>query len=63
MTLGLHGRAKNLPDGRVDVLACGSVRALAEFRAWLDSGPPQAEVRGISCDQLDFRSGSGFSVE
>lgn len=42
--LGLRGFAKNLPDGRVEVLAAGDDAALDELAAWLREGPPMARV-------------------
>ena len=42
MRLGITGWAQNLPDGRVEVLACGEPANLEEFRAWLRAGPPKA---------------------
>lgn len=42
--LGLRGYAKNLPDGRVEVLAVGDAAAIDELAAWLRQGPPQARV-------------------
>ena len=31
LELGIRGHARNLPDGRVEVLACGEAAALEEF--------------------------------
>lgn len=50
--LGVTGHARNLPDGRVEVLACGpeaSVRALCE---WLRQGPPAAEVYAVDVEAV-----------
>ena len=41
---GITGHARNLPDGRVEVLACGSEGAVQEFIAWLWTGPAAAKV-------------------
>ena len=49
LALGLTGYARNLPDGRVEVLACGPEAALAALRAWLHEGTPAAEVEGVDC--------------
>ncbi|WP_422134475.1 acylphosphatase [Endozoicomonas sp. ALD040] len=46
--LGITGWAKNLPDGRVEVLMCGEERELDKLEAWLQSGPPMARVTGVS---------------
>lgn len=42
--LGLRGYARNLADGRVEVLACGEAGALSKLESWLEHGPPQARV-------------------
>jgi acylphosphatase len=63
MRLGVTGYARNLPDGRVEVLACGDVAAVAQMRAWLASGPPMAEVSGVACEPLDFHPHSGFNLD
>ena len=44
--LGLAGRVRNLPDGRVEVVAVGEPEALNAFRARLREGPPGAGVEG-----------------
>lgn len=41
---GIRGFAVNLPDGAVDVLACGEPRALDALERWLAKGPPLAKV-------------------
>lgn len=50
--LGLRGRCRNLPDGRVEVVAFGAPDALAELRQWLWKGPPEAVVRDVQCEPL-----------
>jgi len=52
-SLGLNGWAKNLPDGRVEVLACGNDRQLKEFEAWLWQGPDYAKVSEVVTEALD----------
>ena len=54
--LGLTGHALNLPDGRVEVLACGSERAVAEFIAWLWTGPSAAKVSDVTAEVLELAS-------
>jgi len=58
--LGITGHARNLPDGRVEVLACGDADALTRFKAWLHRGPPAAEVSAVACETQDYRPLSGF---
>jgi acylphosphatase len=45
--LGLCGWVKNLPDGRVETLACGNLKALEQFEAALWQGPPRAKVEKV----------------
>ena len=43
-SLGVTGFARNLPDGRVEVLAAGDEAAVEEFVAWLWEGSPASKV-------------------
>lgn len=45
--LGVRGFARNLADGRVEVLACGSTDAVDSMVSWLAKGPPMARVRDV----------------
>jgi acylphosphatase len=45
--LGLTGHAVNLPDGRVEVIACGDTAAIDALCAWLRQGPELAEVSAV----------------
>ncbi len=60
--LGLTGEARNLPDGRVEVLACGDPRALERLRDWLRQGPPQAVVSNLVCEVVPYQALSGFGT-
>ncbi len=62
LQLGLTGYARNLPDGRVEVLACGDPEAIAQLREWLREGPPRARVSGVACEVVDFQEHSGFTT-
>ena len=44
LRLGVRGYARNLADGRVDVLAVGDGDAIEQLANWLQSGPPLARV-------------------
>jgi acylphosphatase len=48
LRLQLAGYAKNLPDGRVEVLAVGKAEALADLERWLWQGPSLAKVEEVS---------------
>lgn len=45
--LGLTGYARNLSDGRVEVVAEGSDQALVALEQWCRNGPPAARVESI----------------
>jgi acylphosphatase len=58
--LGLAGWARNLRDGRVEVVARGDARALAELADWLWHGPPAARVTGVTVGVASERPADGF---
>ncbi|MCU7881704.1 MAG: acylphosphatase [Candidatus Thiodiazotropha sp. (ex Lucinoma aequizonata)] len=60
--LGVKGYARNLQDGRVEIVACGSVSAVGALREWLRKGPANAQVTGVSCETLDFHGYSQFTI-
>lgn len=60
--LGLRGYARNLPDGRVEVYACGDPSAVAELKRWLHEGPRLARVERVDCASAEAEAVSGFSV-
>lgn len=45
--LELSGHAINLPDGRVEVVAAGSVASLEALERWLHRGSPAARVEQV----------------
>jgi acylphosphatase len=47
--LGCRGYARNLADGRVEVLAVGEPTAVQALVAWLWQGPPAAHVQDVQC--------------
>jgi acylphosphatase len=61
--LGLTGYARNLPDGRVEVFACGPAEAVGRLRDWLRTGPPRAEVTGVACEPLPYQAFPGFHMD
>ena len=48
--LGLSGYAKNLYDGRVEIVAEGKETGLKSLLAWAYQGPPGAYVTGVEVD-------------
>lgn len=47
LQIGLQGWVRNLADGRVEAVACGTEQQLATLEAWLKQGPPMARVNRI----------------
>ncbi|KTD16112.1 acylphosphatase [Legionella jordanis] len=62
LKLGITGWARNLPDGRVEILACGDQQHLEQFEAWLKKGPPRAEVTNYSRESLAWQEYHGFET-
>lgn len=53
---GIAGYARNLPDGRVEILACGAVGAVERFVEWLWVGPTAAKVTAVVIEELEAES-------
>lgn len=63
LALGLRGEARNLADGRVEVIAFGPPEALDSLERWLAVGPPQAQVTSVVREAFaDERAFLGFGV-
>ena len=63
VALGLRGFARNLPDGRVEVLAVGDAEALEQLAQWLRLGPPLARVDLLErIEAREDEAGVGFTV-
>ena len=45
--LGVRGYARNLPDGRVEVLACGNETSVSVFVEWLWTGSSASQVTSV----------------
>lgn len=60
--LGLKGWARNLPDGTVEVLACGESAKLQQLYALLQQGPPRAEVKDVVCETMPWQEHEQFVI-
>lgn len=60
LDLKLSGRATNLPDGRVEVIAEGDATALDALETWLQHGPPMAHVDRVERSVWDGPVNPGF---
>ena len=52
LELGCRGFARNLPDGRVEVLIVGEARAAQALIDWLWQGPPAAHVTAVDVQEV-----------
>jgi acylphosphatase len=62
LRLGLTGHARNLPDGSVEVVACGDDAALAQLESWLELGPPLAQVSRVERSAADIAAPERFRI-
>ena len=62
LELKISGWARNLPDGRVEVLACGDEANVKELQDWLWQGPPHARVTDVSVGVVELQHVNGFKV-
>jgi len=60
LALGLRGYAKNLPDGRVEVLAVGPTSSIEALERWLWQGPAAARVEHVLGEPCEERELDGF---
>jgi acylphosphatase len=54
--------ARNLGDGRVEIVATGPDEALDALERWLQRGPPAARVEGVSRERIDDLDEDGFRI-
>jgi acylphosphatase len=60
---GLNGWARNLPDGRVEVLFEGDEEAVSRAEAKLRRGPPGAQVEAVIVEVVDPSGrATGFTI-
>lgn len=59
---GLTGWVRNLPDGRVEVMASGREEQLDQLRNWLKRGPDMAHVIKLECEDIEYLDFNQFSV-
>jgi acylphosphatase len=63
-SLGLTGFARNLPDGRVEVVVSGPDDALPALEQLLRAGPASAQVEAVerSSDPAPVPAGRSFDI-
>jgi acylphosphatase len=60
--LGVTGWARNLPDGRVEVMASGDHAKISLLYEWLKRGPRLAQVADITYEELSWQAFNDFKV-
>ena len=59
---GLTGYAKNLNNGDVEVIACGSEDKVESMHEWLKVGPRSAVVRQLIVEQAEVKNYRSFEI-
>jgi acylphosphatase len=62
-TLGLTGWARNLPDGRVEVIAFGEKDKLLLLFEWLKKGPALSKVDQVTYEEITWQEHVCFTVK
>lgn len=60
--LGLSGWVRNLPEGQVEVLACGPRAEVTALHQWLHQGPSKAKVESVSLEELPWQEHADFTI-
>lgn len=60
---GLHGYARNLPDGRVELRVQGSDAAVEAFIQWLWVGSVASKVTAVEVQDIEASLRQGFIAE
>lgn len=60
--LGVTGQARNLDDGRVEVLAFGDDAAVDKLVAWLHRGPALARIDSVEVSAIDDTPPPSFTT-
>ncbi len=53
-SLGLTGWARNLDDGKIEILAQGDETSAEEFKKRLRQGSPLSRVENVESDWIDY---------
>jgi acylphosphatase len=61
--LGLAGWVRNLPDGRVEALFCGTKEACELALAYVRVGPPSSQVSDVEFSWEDTDADVGVTFE
>ena len=59
---GLTGWVRNLPDGRVEVMASGDETQLKQLHEWLKQGPDMARVTDLKTEEIEYQKFESFGI-
>ena len=60
--LDITGWVKNTKDGHVEIIAHGSEEQLTKFLEWCKTGPSEASVEEVSCEQTSETGFKKFEI-
>lgn len=60
--LGVTGWVKNIPDGRVELIACGDQQLVNELIEWLWEGSRSSNVTSVETKFVDYTDFESFKV-
>lgn len=61
-SLQVTGHAKNLEDGSVEVIACGTAANVNALIEWLWEGPRMARVDAVEVADIDIEAPEKFEI-
>ena len=59
---GITGWVRNLPDGRVEVLASGAETQLKQLHDWLKQGPDMARDTDLKTEEIEYQKFESFGI-
>jgi acylphosphatase len=62
LAAGVRGWVRNRPDGTVEALFEGDGDAVEQMVAWAHTGPPKAEVTGVTATSVAPSNPAGFQI-
>ena len=55
IALNVTGWVKNLPDGKVEIIAEGEKEKVKQMVDWVKQGPPAAQVSNIDIERKEYK--------
>ena len=60
--IGITGWVRNMPNGDVEVTACGDKEQIQELIAWMHRGPSLAKVDSLVQESIELEEFSNFEA-